>query len=311
MAAFKQVLERFTTASLLGVDLGSAALKVVELTQAEGRIILRHCATAPMTGEDGGSVLKQLVADAGITSTHTALALASPQVIVKPFQFPSMPKKELHNAIRLEAEQAVLNGHAIKDMAIDWHTLASSSDETIRGVLSVVPKSVVIARLTTAKAAGLHPSVVDVEGLALWNAYWTLVGAHESAPNMVLLLNIGAKTTNVVIAKGPDELILVRDLQLGGQALTTDHAQEWLAEVRDSLGYARAHGGLRTLDAVYVTGGGSDPNVIPLLKSIVSAPLTFWNPLDGLALDADSPAIDQSSGPLFAIAIGLALRHPT
>ena len=306
----KQLVERFTTAPLLGVDLGSAAIKVVELAREDGQVVLRHAAVAPVSTEDPAGGLKRLLSEAGIGSSCAALALASPQVIVKPFQFPAMPKKELRNAIHLEAEQAILNGHSVRDMAIDWHTLASTK-ESIRGLLSVVPKSVVNARLSTAKQAGLRPVLVDVEGLALWNAYWVLVGSQESAPKTVLLLNIGSRTTNVVIAKGPDELILVRDLQLGGSALHNGQEGDWVAEVRDSLGYARAQGGLRSLDAVYVTGGGSGPNVIPLLKTTVPAPLIFWNPLHEVARDTASPSVQETLGPLLAIAIGLALRQPS
>ena len=307
----KHLVDRLTTTSIVGVDFGSAALKLVELAAREGQAVLRRCAVQALPGGGASAaVLKRLCDETGIATTHAALGLASPEVIVKPFQFPPMPKKELASAVRLAAEQAILNGHAPGDMAVDWHTL-SRSQESIRGLLAVVPKAAVSARLETAKAAGLRPAVVDVEGLALWNAYWVLAGAQEPTPKTVLLVNVGAHTTNLVIAKGPDELLLIRDLQLGTTSLETDQTADWVAEVRDSLGYARSQGGLRTLDAVYVTGGGSGPKLIPLLKAVTPAPITFWNPLKQLARDAQCPAVDESAGPLLAIAIGLALRQPT
>ena len=307
----KQFVDRFVISPLIGVDVGSAAVKVVEVAWLNGRLILRHCAVAPVNRDDHlVGVLKRLVAEAGVTTTQAALGLASPDLIVKPFQFPPMPKKELAHAIRLEAEQAILNGHTPDEMAVDWHILSANPKETTRGLLAVVPKTVLRTRLRTVKAAGLRPTVVDVEGLALWNAYWALVGRQESAPKTVLLINLGTQTTNVVIAKGPDHMILVRDLQLGAQALTAGQEKDWIAEVRDSLGYARSKGGLRALDHVYVTGGGSGPNVIPLLQAIVTAPLTFWNPLHQLMYETHGPLVEDSAGPLLAIAIGLALRQP-
>ena len=307
----KQVVDRLTSVPIVGVDLGSAVVKVVELARANGQLSLRRCAVAPVEGREPTSLLRQLLTEAGITTTHAVLGLAAPEVVVKPFGFPSMPRKELRNAIQLEAEQAILNGHAASDMAIDWHTLSSSAKDSIRGLLAVVPKNLLVTRMGIVRAVGLRTAIVDVEGLALWNAYWNLVGVQEPQRKTVFLINIGARTTNLVIATGPDALILVRDIQLGGHALASGQSQDWVGEIRDSLGYARAKTGLRTLDAVYVTGGGSGPTLIPLLKSAVSVPLTFWNPLGQLVRDPHGPSIEEPVGPLLAIAIGLALRQPT
>ena len=304
-------VNRITAVSLVGVDLGSSALKAVEVERSNGRVRLRRCAVVPVEEGNVTAALNQLVSRAGIAAAHVAVGLASPEVIVKPVQFPPMPPKELRSAVRLEAEQAILNGHTLNEMALDWHPLASPSKDLLRGLLAVVPQDAVSARLHIAEAAGLRPAVVDVEGLALWNAYWVLIGSQEAASKTVLLMNVGAKTTNLVIAKGPDELILIRDLQLGAGSLQHGQAPDWMTEVRDSLGYARAQGGLRALDAVYVTGGGAGPDLLPSLTATVAAPVTFWNPLNQLARDTESAAVEDSLGPLLAIAIGLALRQPS
>jgi len=305
----RTLIDKFITTPLVGVDLGSSVLKVVEVTRAEGRVTLERCAVGELEGEDAARLMKRLLTRAGITTPHVVLGIASPEVIVRPFQFPPMPKKELKHAIQLEAEQAILNGHTPDEMAIDWHLFECSSKELMRGLLAVVPKSLLSSRLEWARNAGLRPTVVDVEGLALWNAYWTLLGSREATPKTVLLVNIGKSKTNFVIAKGPDDLILIRDLHLGGQAVSQGQGKEWALEVRDSLAYARSHG-LRTVDAVYVTGGGSRQDLKGLLESTVSAPVEFWNPLKNV-VRGPGLTIEESVGPLLAIAIGLALRHPT
>lgn len=304
-----QLIDRFITTPLVGIDLGSSVLKVVEVTRAEGRVTLRRCAVGELEGEDATKLLKRLLSRVGITTSHVVLGIASPEVIVRPFQFPPMPKKELSHAIQLEAEQAVLNGHALEEMAVDWHLFESSSRESVRGLLAVVPKSLLASHLQWARNTGLRPTVVDVEGLALWNAYWALRGSRDVAPKTILLVNIGKSKTNFVIAKGPDDLILVRDLHLGGQAISKGQEKEWALEVHDSLAYARSHG-LRMLDAVYVTGGGSRQDLKMLLESAVAAPVEFWNPLKNIAR-GPGLSVEESVGPLLAIAIGLALRQPT
>ena len=306
----KALIDRFITTPLVGVDIGSTVLKVVEIAEEDGKVMLHRCGVAPVEGENVSEVLKQLLTEAGITATHAALGIASPEVIVKPFEYPPMPRKELLKAIRLEAEQEMVSGHTKNDTVVDWHTLSPNSEESSRGLLAVVPKNLLAGRMEIAKKAGLRPIVADVEGLALWNAYWALLGKKEAAPQTVLLMNIGAKTTNLVIAKGPDALILIRDLPLGAKALREGQEKEWVTEVRDSIGYARSHGGMRNLDNVYLTGGGSGRDLKVLLSTAAGVPVAFWNPLNDLAR-VPGLSVEDSVGPLLAVAIGLALRKPT
>ena len=304
----KQLVDRFTTSPLVGIDIGSSAVKVVELERTEGKIVLRRCAVARVEGEDVAGVLKRLLEKAGITATQASVGIASPEVMVRRFEFPQMPKKELAKAIRLEAEQEIFNGRSPSE--IDWQLLPSASDGSLRGLLAVVPKAVLTNHLQVVRAVGLRPKVADVVGLALWNAYWALLGSREQASKAVLLINIGARTTNLVVAKSSDELILIRDLQLGGRSLTDGHEKEWMAEIRDSLGYARSQGGLRGLDAAYVTGGGGNLSLKPMIESVAGLPVKFWNPLNGVAC-GPGLSVENSVGPLLPIAIGLALRKPT
>ncbi len=297
------------TESLVAVDMGTAALKVVEVVPSQERVVLGRCAIVAVEGQDYTETLRKFLNDTGIHAKQVSLGLASPEVIVKPFKFPRMPKAELEKAVLLQAEQAILSDYSLNDVTIDGHLLPPYSNGSIHGLFAVVPKPVLAARLQIARLAGLDPVVVDVEGLALWNAYWMLEGRLEPEPKTVLLLNVGAHTTNLVIARGPDELILLRDFQLGAQAIGKGQEKDWITEVRDSLGYARSECGLRSLDAAYVTGGGSSCVSPQSLESVVSLPIQSWNPLKHLVRGAQGQSLEESKGLQLAIAIGLALRR--
>ncbi len=292
--------------SVVGTDIGSSTLKVAELCSSSNRITLRRCAVAALDGRKPLEALKRLIASKGIEAQEAAVGVSSPELIVKPFKFPSMPKKELSKAIRMEAEQDVLNGYPFNDMTIAWHMLPSFANDTCRGLLAAVPKSVVSNRIELVQAAGLKPIVVDVEALALWNAYWTLSGRKDSLKT-VLLANIGDETTHVAIVRSPDDLILVREFPMGSGSLQGEELSEWLTDMKDSFSYARSEKGLRALDAAYVTGRQVDPPLLDLLSSVLNCTAKTWNPLD--YLPSENPiGVEKSNGPLFAIAIGLALR---
>ena len=305
----KELIDRLMTVKTVGVDLGSEALKIVEVEKKEGQVRIRRCAVGKVENGNAAELLKKLFSETEIEAHQAALGLSSPEVVVKPFKCPPMPRKELASAIRIEAESAILNGHSLEEMAVDWQLLPSASKESLRGVLAVVPKTALAAPLQTARAAGLKPVVMDVEGLALWNAYWILIGSREPARKTALLINVGKGKTNLVIAKGPDELILVRDFGLGSKAIEAGQKKEWMEEVQDSLGYARSNGGLREVEAAYVTGGGAGSAVVSLLKPLVAVPVVLWNPFQQVKRGDQSAKVEESLGPLFTVAIGLALRR--
>jgi Tfp pilus assembly PilM family ATPase len=306
---FKRLTARLTRVPVVGVDIGSAAVKVAHLVQDGGAPVLAGYAVEKILAGALPETIAAALRQARATTAHAVLGLASPELVVKPFQVPVIPKKELASAMQLEAEQLILNGHTPNEVISDWHILASSS-QSLRGVLAVVPKSLVQARLRIARAAKLQPVVVDVEGLAAWNAYWTLAGHAHPPGRTVLLANVGARTTNVVVARGPDELVLLRDLQLGALAMAQGQGTEWAGELGDSLTYARTAGGMRTLDAVVLTGGGAT-DALPLVQTMASVPISLWNPLEQVGPEGLPGEPPPQDGFQLTVAIGLALRTPT
>lgn len=305
-------VDRYARVPLAGVDLGSAVAKLVELAWKGDRLVVRRCVITRVDGAGNGASVRRALARPGGGELRAAIGLASPELVVKPLALPPMPPKERRGALRLEAEQAILNGHAMKDTAMDWVPLApAATGMPERGVLAVAPKALVQERVAAARAAGVFPAVVDVEGLALWNAYWALRGGRVAPDSATAVINVGVRSTNLVIARGPDELLLVRDLRLGASTLTADGDAEWAEELRDSIRYARSHGGVLALTTVAMTGGGASAALIPAVQAAApEAAVTVWNPLDDLRGDPDCP-LDHATGPLLAVAVGLALRTST
>lgn len=297
-------IRRTTAQRVVGIDAGSAAVKVVELVRDGAKVRLSRYAIVPTDKNNVSESLGHARREAGNGFHKVAMGIASPEVVLKPFDFPPMPWKELRSAIRLEAEQAILNGHTLDEMAIDWQVFPAEDGERLKGVLAVVPKSVINERMRIAENAGIHPAIIDVDGLALWNAYWVLLGSRELAPGPIALVHVGAGTTNIVVIRGSHEIGLLRDVRIGGMGINEGRSREWLDEVRDSLSYARSQGGLRTLYSVYVTGGYAAQG-INLLRPNLNIPVTLWNPLE--QMESAEP-VTQSLGPLLPIAIGLALR---
>ena len=296
-----------STTRALGLDISSTMIKAAEVTFSREGLILNRAVVKEVRNNEISQPLKTIVAESGFKTKQVALGLSSPQIVVQPFQFPKMPNEEMVSAIQLEAEHAILNGHEPSQIIVDWHLLNDASDGVRRGILAVIPKEVLSAGIDTVKAAGLKPSIVDVKGLALWNAYWTLVEKRKPSSRTTLILNVDSDATNLVIVRSPDTLILSRDIQLGADSFQ-NNKDRWLSELHDSLVYARSKGGLRTLEDVLVTGLGAN-EILPALEVALGLNAKLWNPLDYLDQKETNGSFDKSKGPLLSVAIGLALRR--
>ena len=302
-------IDQLTKIPVVGVDFDSTTIKVAQVVREKNnKVTLTKAFLIPIEKRNPVDLLGQVMTQGHFKTANVAIGLASPEVIVRPFRFPRMPRKELAGAMRFEAEQATLNGHQPHEMAVDWQHNRHIKDAHC-GLLAVVPKSVMAERVRIAKEAGLKPVVVDVKGLAIWNAYWMLDTGKKSPGQNLLFINIDSDATNLMIAKSPDELILVRDIDLGADALAAGQGNDWISEIRDSLAYARSKSGLRELDVAYMTGGGHSRDALSYLRSVVSVPVSIWNPFDFVSRDPGAD-IEPSLGPHLTAAIGLALRQP-
>ena len=100
------LIDRLTTVSLVGLDIGSAALKVVELEVSRKQIFLSRASVQSVSSEKNpASSLRDFLRNAKISAKSVAIGIASPEVTARVFSFPPMPKREFQQAIRLEADR--------------------------------------------------------------------------------------------------------------------------------------------------------------------------------------------------------------
>jgi type IV pilus assembly protein PilM len=215
--------------SLVGLDIGSSAVKAVELKPAGRAYKVATYGSEPLPPDsivDGAIIDGAAVADAirrlfdtrSIRTKDVAASLSGNAVIVKKITLPVMTETELAESIYWEAEQYI--PFDIQDVNLDYQVLGSG-DAAGRGtmdVLLVAAKKEKIADYTGVIAqAGRTAVVVDVDAFALQNAYEINYGVEAGA--VVVLLNAGASATNINILNG-DQSVFTRDVSIGGNAYT-------------------------------------------------------------------------------------------
>lgn len=224
--------------SVVGLDIGSSALKAIELKPSGKGYKVTAFASEPVPPDsivDGAIVDGAAVADAirrlfeghQIKTKEVAVSLAGTAVIVKKISVPPMSEAELADAIYWEAEQYI--PFAVQDVNLDYKIVSGAPDTRGRAngqppsttgmeVLLVAAKKEKIADYTgVISQAGRTPVVVDVDAFALQNAYEANYGVEHGA--VVALLNVGASAINVNVVSGEHSLF-TRDISLGGDAYT-------------------------------------------------------------------------------------------
>jgi type IV pilus assembly protein PilM len=214
--------------SLVGLDIGSSAVKAVELRAAGRGYRIATYGSEPLPPDsivDGAIIDGAAVADAirrlfdgrGIRTKDVAASLSGNAVIVKKITLPTMTEAELAESIYWEAEQYI--PFDIQDVNLDYQVLdGAEAGKGTMDVLLVAAKKEKIADYTGVIAqAGRTAVIVDVDAFALQNAYEVNYAIEPAA--VVVLLNAGASATNINILSG-EQSVFTRDVSIGGNAYT-------------------------------------------------------------------------------------------
>lgn len=222
-----------------GLDIGSSAVKVVQLEPAGSshRLIavgvapLRPGAVAEGTIHDPEATVEAIrtaVDAAGLATSEVALGICGRELIVKKVQIPEVPSKELAGAVQLEAENQI--PFAVDDVFLDYHVLAQQTRMLDLGLVAA-KKSKVLEYHAVAAEAGLEPVVVDLDVFALANRFHQQATAGPE--DTVALVDIGATMLKVSIVRAGLPLF-VRDLPFGGQRYTQAIATRLHVSVEDA-----------------------------------------------------------------------------
>lgn len=255
---------------LIGLDIGSSAIKLVELKKLKGDnkwklVNLGMASLSPEVIVDGsimdGTVvvdaIVQLFSENKIKSNDVAISVSGHSVIIKKITMAYMSDEELAESIRWEAESYI--PFDIDDVHLDFQVLDDEDrgDGNMDVLLVAAKKEKVSEYLSVVQQAGKNPVVVDVDSFALQNA---LSGNYELSDFQVTaLINIGASVMNINIMQG-ENTIFWRDISFGGN-MFTDAIQKDLG-----VDFETAEA-LKTGESV----DGIDFNqVAPILKSVTN-----------------------------------------
>ena len=214
---------------VLGLDIGSYAVKAVHLKEDAGELRLKAWGYLPLdvkpeaTPEEKKvqtvNALRAFLIEKGIGTKDAATSLSGNSVIVRYVKFPRLTKAELSSTLATEAEPFI--PFDINDVQLGFHILAEIVEEgqkKMETVLVAAKKELVVARLDIVQGCGLNPTIMDVDSFALENVFERLQAPKTDAGS-TLYLNIGHMVTNLSIIDGGTTRV-VRDIFVSGNTFT-------------------------------------------------------------------------------------------
>ncbi|WP_249976886.1 type IV pilus assembly protein PilM [Vreelandella olivaria] len=245
------------TKGLIGVDITSATVKLLELKQCNDNYQVESYAVRPLREgavverrirdiNDVANVLSRAVEHAKPSTRKAAVAVPASAAITKTLTFPaSLSEDEIEERIATESDRHI--PFPFSEVAFDFQCLGPAPfDEDQQQVVLVACRQQDVTQLTeTLERAGLEPAAVDVETFAMERSLAELrrqLNVENEPAACVGLVDIGANMNAFHVVRD-GYIVYSRDTVFGGRQLT-DAIRDHYAMSIDEAGFAKKRGGL-------------------------------------------------------------------
>ncbi|NMF99796.1 pilus assembly protein PilM [Aromatoleum toluolicum] len=241
---------------LVGLDISSSSVKMVELSEGEkGAYRMERYAIESLPRDavvDGNIANLEGVSDAVMRAVRrmgggikqVAVALPASAVITKKMILPGgLRDQEMELQVESEASQYI--PFALDEVNLDFQVVGPSpgSPEEVEVLIAASRKEKVEDRVAVVESAGLKAAVMDVESFAA-EAAFELVARQlpgGGADKIVAVIDIGANVMNVSVLRNGQQLY-AREQAFGGMQLTQEIARQYGMSVEDAEAAKRAGG---------------------------------------------------------------------
>jgi len=221
-------------AQMIGLDISSSSVKLVELSQTNtGEYVLERFASEPFEKgwiadgqiekfDEVAEAVRKVVTKSGTRTKQVAMAMPQSAVITKKIMLPAgLREEEMELQVEAEANQYI--PFSLDEVSLDFCVMGPSATSAgdVEVLIAASRKDRVQDRQGLAEAAGLKPAILDIESHASRLAMQRLVAAlpGEGKDALVALFEIGAENTSLKVLRD-NELLYDRDQAFGGAQLT-------------------------------------------------------------------------------------------
>ncbi|MCC6405278.1 MAG: type IV pilus assembly protein PilM [Candidatus Yanofskybacteria bacterium] len=256
----------FKAKSKLGIDIGTSSIKVVELSQENGRWKLENYAMYELHSADGhadtaktvmdlsddeiAQAIKETIATAGMKSREAVASVSAFSTFATVIEMPYVSEEDLAKTIPFEARKYV--PIPLDQVVLDWSIIgvvdgtggtgelpsgpvAPGTSVTVEVFLAAVPKDETARYQRIMRAAGVNLVALELENSSLVRA---LLG-NDLSPTAIL--NVGGRSTSIlIVSKGYERLS--HNYEIGGYEITKAIASALSVSLEQAEGLKRKYG---------------------------------------------------------------------
>ncbi len=337
--------------SVVGLDIGSHSIKLIELERSGDSVVLLTAGTIPTPPKalasnipaDQESVavaIKKLIRDTGVKSKMVNVALPEAQVFTRVIDVPQITQRELSSAIKWEAEQYI--PLPLDQVNIDFSVLREAKEtgtNKMEVLLVAAPKALLDKYMNILDLSDVQVVGMETEIIAASRALVRSVKTVRTA----MVVSLGAQTTDLAILRN-GVLAFTRSVSAGGEALSRAlavglgfeqaQAEEFkktygleqdklegkivtaakpimdtiVGEIKRAVAFYQEKYKDSPVEAVLLSGGTAKlPGLVVYMAQALGIESQLANPWVGIKKEPRFAALD-SEGPVFSVAVGLALR---
>ena len=333
---------------MVGIDIGSNSVKVVELAYGDGNYRLENIGEAMLPsgaitgksisrGDVVSGVVSNLVSGLGIKTKRVVIGISGKAVASNIVNVPrTFLRKDMEKLVPDLVNASLFRNLGGVNYSYTPLSRQNGKSTEVPVLIAAVSKRTAQEYKSSVFSAGLRARVIDIDAMALSSAYAVSCGSRGEK---VALVNIGASVINLSVLEGGVPLML-RDIPLGGQwvtfrlmekfKITYEEAERIKCSIKGYDRYedikavfsdfaARAAGEIKAvlddggggLDRVIISGGSSRiATMADTLGQATGVPVEISNPFRNIGV-SDSrfdPEYIEHLAPKMAVAVGLALR---
>lgn len=242
--------------AILGVDISSTSVKLLELTKNGDKYHVQSLAIEALPDnavvdkiiqdvEAVGDTIQKAVKRSGTKTKNAAVAVAGSAVITKIITMPSgLSDDELEIRIEMEAEQYI--PYPLEEINLDFEIIGETANrpDTVDVLLAASRSENIELRSAALSLGGLTPKIVDVEAYTIENSARLIRYQleNDSEDKVIALIDIGATMTSLNVVAN-NHLIYTREQSFGGKQLTEEIMRRY-GLAYDEAGRLKRDGGL-------------------------------------------------------------------
>jgi type IV pilus assembly protein PilM len=193
--------------TVLGIDIGSVTIKIVEMERGKNGPMLVNYAVSPIPGAEEfdeaedprrneriNAIIKNILKEKKIRAANAAVSISSRSVFTRFVKMPFSDPRKLERLINFEAQQQI--PFPLDEVSWDSQIVGKNKDGEYEVLIAAIKQDTLNRQFQALSDINVTPVIFDVGALATYNA---LLSGQIEKDEKAIILDIGANPAMMIL----------------------------------------------------------------------------------------------------------------